>query len=112
MLQTPGKPEYYGGSIPNISPTNQKSGVFSFCSGGVPNHGGFQRLPGKTLSNSGVISGGIISIAQMGTLIVVQCYAGLLLFQLSDLLPTLTNYVYDNEGNQVFNNENLPVTTP
>lgn len=111
-LQTPGKPEYYAGSSPTISPTNQKNGVFSLCSGGVPNQGGFQRIPGKTLQDVGSTTGGVLSIAQMGIFIVVQCYTGLLIFQLSELLPVNNNFIFTNEGVQILNNEGIPITIP
>lgn len=111
MIETKGESEYYAGSVPNNSPTVQKTGVFSLCSGGVPNQGAFARLPGKTLRSIGTQTGGAISIYQFGVKIVVQRYTGIEIFDITDLTPTPEDFVYDNEGNQVFDNSGLAVTT-
>lgn len=109
MLSTKLQSEYYKGSSPNTSLTNQKPGVFSFCSGGVPLHGSFARIPGKTLQAVGTSAGGAISIYQMGDIVVVQRYVGIELYALKSLSPQPSDYVYDNEGHLVYDNEGIPV---
>lgn len=110
MTETPGPSEKFAGSAPSTSPTVLPRGVFSFCSGGVPSQGAFARLPGKTLRDAGLTTGGAISIYQFGQKIVVQRYVGLEIFELTDLVPTELDYVYDNNGNLVYDNSGIPIT--
>lgn len=110
MLETKSQSEYYSGSAPSVSVTNQKPGVFSLCSGGVPNHGAFARVPGKTLQSIGNLTGGVFSIYQFGSKIVVQRYVGIEIYDIGALAPLPTDYVYDNEGNSVYDNGGIPVT--
>lgn len=109
MIVTHGKAEGYKGIYPSASPTSVPPGVFSSVDGGVPKQGGFARLPGKILRDLGIKTGGILSIYQFGTLVAVQAYTGLIIFDLLTLTPQPTDLVYDNEGNQVFDNGGLPV---
>lgn len=108
IASTKSQSEGYKGSYPSASPTNLPTGVFSFCSG-LPKQGASARFPGKTLRDIGINTGGILSIYQFGTLVAVQAYVGLIIFDLLSLIPQVTDLVYDNEGNQVFDNEGLPV---
>lgn len=110
MLKTKSQTEYYKGSSPNTSLTNQKPGVFSLCSGGVPYHGAFARIPGKTLQAVGDTTGGVFSIYQFGNKIVVQRFVGIEIYDLGVLAPLPADYVYDNEGNLVYDNGGIPVT--
>lgn len=110
MLSSDGKSEDFQGSVPSVSPTAQKDGVFSLCSGGVPSRGGFLRLPGKSLRDAGIETGGAFSIYQFGQKIVVQRYIGIEIFDLVTLAPNVEDFVYDNEGNLVLDNEGIPVT--
>lgn len=110
MIETKGTTEEYKGTNAFISPTAQATGVFSLCSGGVPVQGGFGRIPGKTIRDSGVGKGAAISIYQYGQKIVVQRYSGIEIFNLSDLAPNIADYVYDNEGNIVTDSFGIPVT--
>lgn len=111
MIETAGLSEKYAGSAPSISPTLLPQGVFSLCSGGVPANGAFMRLPGKSLRDLGLATGGAISIYQFGQKIVVQRFLGIEIFDLRTLAPNPEDFVYDNEGNQVFDNLGIPVTT-
>lgn len=110
MLKTRGQPNFFKGSMPSVSPTALAAGVFSLCSGGVPSRGGFSRLPGKTIRNSGVSSGGVISIHQLGELVIIQKFTGVEIFDLRELVPDVQDYVYTNEGILVKDNEGIPVT--
>lgn len=110
MIETKGKSEDFAGSAPSTSPTNQKDGVFSLCSGGVPVQGAFGRIPGKSLRDSGDASGGAISIYQFGLKIVVQRFLGIEIFDLKELAPNEENYVVDNQGEIVTDNSGIPVT--
>ncbi len=111
MLKTTGTSEDYQGSNASRSPTALDEGVFSLCSGGVPAQGAFMRVPGKTIRDVGLTTGAAMSIYQFGTKVVVQRYTGLEIFELSALAPNPTDYVYDNEGNIVTDNEGIPITT-
>lgn len=111
MLKTPGKSEDYKGSDPSRSPTAQEDGVFSSCSGGVPSGGALARIPGKSLRDAGLDTGAAISIYQFGQKVVVQRFTGIQIFELVELAPNPTDYVYDNEGFLVTDNEGIPVTT-
>lgn len=108
MIATLGKSEGYKGIYPSASPTSAPPGVFLSVDG-VPKQGAFARLPGKTLRDLGITTGGILSIYQFGTLVAVQAYTGLIIFDLLTLTPQPTDLVYDNEGNQVFDNGGLAV---
>lgn len=111
MISTPGETEKFKGSEPSTSPTAIEQGVFSLCSGGVPTQGSFGRIPGKTIRDAGTSTGGAISIYQFGQKVVVQRYNDIEIFDLTELAPNPADYVVDNEGNQVVNNEGLFVTT-
>ena len=110
MLRTQGQFENFKGSAPSVSPTALPQGVFSLCSGGVPLQGAFARLPGKNLRDGGFTTGGAISIYQFGKNVVVQRVVGLEIFKLTELTPTLQDYVFDNEGNLVYDNHGILVT--
>lgn len=110
MIASPGKPQFYKGVDASASPTTVEEGIFSFCSGGVPQQGSFARIPGKSLRNSGRATGGVISIYQLQSSIVVQRYSGIEIFDITDLAPNPSDYVRDNEGNLVYDNEGIPVT--
>lgn len=111
MIKTNGQTEDFRGSAPSVSPTAQKAGVFSLCSGGVPVQGSFGRVPGKTLRNAGSANGGAISIFQFGNKIVVQRFSGVEIYDLVELAPNLADYVYDNFGNIIVDNFGIPITT-
>lgn len=101
--------EGYKGAYPSGSPTNLPSGSFSSVVNAVPKQGSAARIPGKTFRDLGITTGGILSIYQFGTMVVVQSYTGLILFDLLIVSPTVEDYVYDNEGNLVYDNLGLPV---
>lgn len=109
IASNPHKSEKYKGQDSSQSPTGLDDGVFSLCSGGVPYQGGFRRIPGKTLRNIGLSTGGVISIYQMDTKIVVQSFVGLVILDLKELAPSQDDFVVTNEGNLVYTNEGLPV---
>lgn len=109
MIATPSKPQFYKGSSPSGSPNSLSEGVFSFCSGGVPQQGSFARIPGKNLRELGTTMGGIISLVQLGSLIVVQRFAGIEIIPLIGVVTDPSNLVYDNEGNLVVDNFGIPV---
>jgi len=111
MIKTQGQVEKFAGSMPSVSPVALAPGVFSSIAGGVPSRGGFARIPGKTIKNSGVDSGGTLTIYQLGELVVVQKFTGLQIFNLRELAPNQVDFVYDNLGNLVYDNEGIPVTT-
>lgn len=110
MIETQGKPQDFKGSDGSTSPTVLDDGVFSFCSGGVPQQGSFARIPGKLLRNSGVTTGGVISIYQMGTLVVIQKYIGVEILTTNELIPVQENFITDNEGNLVYDKEGIAIT--
>ena len=110
MLATKGEAEFYAGSEPANSPTAQKVGVFSLCSGGVPINGAFGRIPGKSPLSVGLDTGGAMSIYQFGRKVVVQRYTGIEIFDITEISPQPQDYLYDNEGNLVYNNSNIPIT--
>lgn len=110
MLSSKGQSEKFKGSNPSHSPTILEEGVFSLCSGGVPKHGAFGRLPGKTLKSFDDAMGGVIAISEFGQKVVVQFFAGIRMYDLTELFPNPSNYVYDNEGNLVTDNSGFPVT--
>lgn len=110
MTKTTGNSEDYKGADPSKSPATQQSGVFSSCSGGYPQQGAFARIPGKTLRAIGDIGGAAISMFQFGSLVVVQRFLGLEIFNLNELAPNPVDYVYDNEGFLVYDNLGIPVT--
>lgn len=110
MLHTEGQTEKtFAGCSPSASPTVLPEGVFSLCSGGVPSHGAFLRLPGKSIRDVGLTTGTVYSIYQLGEIVVVQTYAGIAIFDLKTLAPNEADYLYDNAGNQVFDNQGVPV---
>lgn len=109
MIETKGKSEDYSGSVPSRSPTAQEEGVFSLCSGGVPQQGAFARIPGKSLRDIGSDKGGAISIYQFGQKVVVQRFVGIEIFNLVDLNPNEADFVYDNDGELVVDNNGIPV---
>lgn len=106
---TPHKSEKYKGQDSSVSPTILEDGLFSLCRGGVPVQGAFQRIPGKTLRDIGLSTGGVLSIYQFGNSVVVQTFVGIVIFDLRSLIPQVDDYVVDNEGNLVTTNEGLPV---
>lgn len=110
MIETNGQSEKFKGSSPSIAPLALPLGIFSLCSGGVPNQGTFAKLPGKTLKDTGSSTGGVISIYSFGTKVVVQKYIGIEIFDLRTLIPRVEDFVYDNESNLVYDNSGLPVT--
>ncbi len=110
MLKTQGQSEKYQGSIPSTSPTVLKKGVFSFCSGGVPQQGSLARIAGKSHKAFPNL-GGIISIAEFGKQVVVQSHGGITLYTTRELFPQESQLIYDNEGNLVVDNFGFPVTT-
>lgn len=110
MLKTSGASEQYKGQNSSISPSSLTEGLFSLCSGGVPSGGAFARLPGKSMRDTGILGGGIMSIYQFGNHVVVQRYIGIEIYNLHDLLPQPTDFVKDNEGNLVYDNSGLAVT--
>jgi bifunctional DNA-binding transcriptional regulator/antitoxin component of YhaV-PrlF toxin-antitoxin module len=110
MIRTDGQFEPFKGSAPAISPTATPQGIFSLCSGGVPTQGAFGRLPGKTLRDAGLTTGGAITIYQMGDKVVIQRVAGMEIHNLADLSPNEQDYVVDNFGNLVYDNHGILVT--
>lgn len=106
---TPHTEEYYKGQDTSISPTGLDSGVFSLCRGGVPQNGGFQRIPGKTLQNLGLTTGGVITLYQFGNQIVAQTFIGLVIYTLSELLPKESDYIVDNAGNLITTKSGIPI---
>lgn len=109
MLKSDGHSEDYKGSIPSVSPTAQKEGIFSLCSGGVPQQGAFARMPGKSLREANTERGGVITMYQFGDHVVVQYYTGIEVHPVIVLAPTEDNLVYDNLGNIVYDNLGIPV---
>lgn len=110
MISTPGKSQSYKGSSPSGSPNSLGEGVFSLCSGGVPKQGSFARVPGKVLRETGFQTGGILSIAQLGNLLVIQRYTGIEIIDIINVIPDPENdYTYDNEGFLVVDNFGIPV---
>lgn len=110
MIATKGTPQFYKGSSPSGSPNQLQEGVFSLCSGGIPKQGSFARIPGKVLRETGFQTGGIISIAQLGNLVVIQRYTGLEIIDIINVIPNPTdNYTYDNEGFLVVDNFGISV---
>lgn len=93
-----------------MSPTALEAGLFSLCSGGVPSQGSFARLPGKSMRATGAGGGGVISIYQFGAKVAVQRFTGIEIYDLKDLIPHVEDYVYDNEGNLVYDNNGILVT--
>lgn len=110
MIRTKSKVEKFAGSSPSTSPTNQKRGVFSFCSGGVPTQGSFARLPGKVVKNTSETRGGAITMYAFGRQVVVQYVFGVEIVDGEELVPNFNNYVFDNDGNQVFDEDGISVT--
>lgn len=108
MIETKGTSEDFAGSIPSNSPTVQKSGVFSLCSGGVPIRGAFGRLPGKTLRYTGLENGAAISMYQLGSKLVIQRFTGIEIVDLLGVLPV--DYVFDNEGHLIYDSQGIPLT--
>lgn len=109
---TPHTTEYYKGQDSSISPTALESGVFSLCSGGVPKNGGFQRIPGKSIENLGLNTGGVITLYQFGSMVVAQTFMGLLIFSIDELLPKQEDYVIDNAGNLVTTKSGIQIINP
>lgn len=105
-----GVPEFYKGSEPSRSSTILDQGVFGFCQGGIPEHGAFARLPGKTMRDAGTGTGAAITIYQFGSNVVIQRYVGIEIFRIRDLAPSEVDFVFDNEGNIVFDNEGIALT--
>lgn len=110
MIETKGQSEKFQGSSPSVSPTALGFGVFSLCSGGLPSKGSFGKLQGKTLKSTGALTGGILSIYAFGEKLVVQSFVGIEIINLRDFIPHLADYVYDNEGNLVYDKSGLPIT--
>lgn len=110
MIKTQGTPEKFKGSVPSVSPTVLSEGVFSFIAGGVPSRGGFARLPGKILRDSGVFAGSTITIYQFGNLVVVQKFNGIELHNVNNLVPSVEDYVYDLNGQIVTTLAGIPIT--
>lgn len=110
MIATPCKPQFYKGVNASASPTTVEEGIFSFCSGGVPQQGSFARVPGKSLRNSGSLTGGVISIYQLSTSIVIQRFTGIEILDIKELAPNSQDFVTDSFGNLVYDNQGIPVT--
>lgn len=109
QASSPHKSEKYKGQDSSTSPTGLDEGVFSLCRGGVPKNGGFARIPGKTLRDTGLTTGGIITIYQFGNQVVVQTYIGVVIFSITELVPQQADYVVTNEGILVTTKDGLPI---
>jgi hypothetical protein len=110
MIKTTGQTDKFQGSAPSVSPTALGEGVFSFIGGGVPSRGGFSRLPGKTIRDSGVSAGSAITIYQLGELVVVQRFTGIEIHDLTNLAPSIDDFVYDLNNQLVRNLQGIPIT--
>lgn len=109
MLKTEGNSENYKGSIPSVSPTAQQKGIFSLCSGGVPQQGSFARMPGKSLREANPERGGVITMYQFGINIVVQYFTGIEIHPVTILAPTESDFYTDNSGDQYYDDLGIPI---
>lgn len=109
MIKSDGHSEDYKGSIPSVSPTAQKEGIFSLCSGGVPQQGAFARMPGKSLREANPERGGVITMYQFGSHIVVQYFTGVEIHPVTILAPTEENFYTDNLGNRYYDDLGIPI---